>query len=121
MLGYVCKYAPVEIFESMGSKICRLDPTVTNFNQADTLMHANVCSFTKAVLEDVMTHDYEGVIFTTCCDSMRRLYEMCIRDSFKTGCHQRYPLHPDPADVYAVCHTFKHWNTTDPAFFPASV
>ena len=75
MLGYVCKYAPVEIFESMGSKICRLDPTVTNFNQADTLMHANVCSFTKAVLEDVMTHDYEGVIFTTCCDSMRRLYD----------------------------------------------
>lgn len=23
-------------------------------------MHANICSYTKAVLEDVMEHDYEG-------------------------------------------------------------
>lgn len=75
MLGYVCKYTPIELLESMGVEMKRLEPSVTDFTQADTLMHANICSYTKAVLEDVMEHDYEGVILTTCCDSIRRLYD----------------------------------------------
>lgn len=75
MLGYVCKYTPMELFEAMDTDIKRLEPSVTDFNHADTLMHANICSYTKAVLEDVMEHDYEGVILTTCCDSIRRLYD----------------------------------------------
>ena len=75
MLGYVCKYTPMELFEAMDTEITRLEPSVTDFNHADTLMHANICSYTKAVLEDVMEHDYEGVILTTCCDSIRRLYD----------------------------------------------
>lgn len=79
MLGYVCKYTPVEIFESLGVEMKRIEPSVSNFNQADTLMHANICSFTKSVLEDVMSNDdYEGVILTTCCDSIRRLYDTLI-------------------------------------------
>ena len=65
MLGYVCKYTPMELFEAMDTEITRLEPSVTDFNHADTLMHANICSYTKAVLEDVMEHDYEGVILTT--------------------------------------------------------
>lgn len=75
MLGYVCKYTPMELFEAMDTEITRLEPSVTDFNHADTLMHANICSYTKVVLEDVMEHDYEGVILTTCCDSIRRLYD----------------------------------------------
>ena len=73
MIGYVCKYTPVEVFEAMGVEIRRIQPEVTNFNQADTLMHPNICSFTKSVLEDVLAGDYEGVVLTTCCDSIRRL------------------------------------------------
>ena len=76
MLGYICKYAPVEIFESMGVEMHRIEPEVSNFNQADLRMHPNVCSFAKGVLEEVMTGAYEGVILTTCCDSIRRLYDV---------------------------------------------
>lgn len=76
MIGYVCKYTPVEVFESLGVEIGRIQPAVTNFNQADTLMHPNICSFTKSVLEDVLDGDYEGIVLTTCCDSIRRLYDV---------------------------------------------
>ena len=76
MLGYICKYAPVEIFQSMGAKTERIEPDVTSFNQAETRMHPNICSFAKGVLEDVVSKDYEGVILTTCCDSIRRLYDV---------------------------------------------
>ena len=81
MLGYICKYAPVEIFESMGTKMRRIEPDVTNFNQAEIRMHPNICSFAKGVLEEVMSSDYEGVILTTCCDSIRRLYDV-LREEY---------------------------------------
>ena len=76
MLGYICKYAPIEVFESMGVEMKRIDPQVSNFTQADMKMHPNICSFAKGVLEDVMAGGYEGVILTTCCDSIRRLYDV---------------------------------------------
>ncbi len=76
MIGYVCKYTPIEIFEAFDEKVHRIEPTALQFDSADTLMHPNVCFYTKAVLEDVMLGDYNGIILTTCCDSMRRLYDL---------------------------------------------
>lgn len=77
MIGYICKYAPIEIFESMGVEVKRIEPEVTNFNQADTFMHPNICSFTKGLLEELLdSNEYEGIILTTCCDSIRRLYDV---------------------------------------------
>lgn len=78
MLGYVCKYTPAEILEAFGSEIERMEPHATSFTKADTLMHANICSFSKAILEDFENHDYEGLILTTCCDSIRRLYDTLV-------------------------------------------
>lgn len=78
MIGYICKYTPIEIFESMGLEMKRIEPEVASFNQADTLMHPNICSFAKGVLEDVLANHYEGIILTTCCDSIRRLYDVLV-------------------------------------------
>ena len=75
MIGYVCKYTPVEVLETMGAEPVRMEPSVTNFDLADTLMHPNICSYAKAVLEDTASKNYEGVVLTTCCDSIRRLYD----------------------------------------------
>ncbi len=81
MLGYVCKYAPVEILESMGVEMKRIEPEVTSFSQAEVKMHPNVCSFAKGGLEEMMGGSYEGVILTTCCDSIHRLYDV-LREEF---------------------------------------
>lgn len=105
MLAYVCKYVPVEVFESMGTEMLRLQPSVADFNQADVLMHPNMCSYVKAVLEVLVGNtgsgsgsssvggsgggrnyaDLEGIVLTTCCDSVRRLYDVLkekMPDSF---------------------------------------
>lgn len=81
MIGYICKYAPIEVLESMGAKLERIEPDVTNFSQAEIRMHPNICSFAKGVLETVMEKDYEGIILTTCCDSIRRLYDV-LKEEF---------------------------------------
>ena len=79
MIGYVCKYTPVEVLEAMGAEPVRIDPSVADFDLADTLMHPNVCSYVKGVLEDAAEKPYEGIVLTTCCDSVRRLYDVLRR------------------------------------------
>ena len=74
-LGYACKYVPVEALESMGAHMVRIEPDekLTSFDEAEARMHANICSFAKAAFETVCASDLDGVVLTTCCDSMRRL------------------------------------------------
>ncbi len=76
MLAYFCKYVPEELLQAFGTELVCMEPHVTNFTQADALMHPNMCSFSKAVLEGFEKQDYEGMIFTSCCDSSRRLYDI---------------------------------------------
>lgn len=76
MIGYLCKYAPVEILEAFGETVQLLEPHVTDFSQADSIMHANICSFTKAALEEFSKGTYDGLLLTSCCDSGRRLYDV---------------------------------------------
>ncbi len=79
MIAYMCKYAPIEIIEAFGDTAVIAEPHASNFNQADTLMHPNICSYVKAVLEDFEGGAYDGMVFTTCCDSARRLYDALCR------------------------------------------
>lgn len=79
MIGYTCRYVPVEIFESMGTDIKRVDPNVISYDRAEAVMHGNQCSYIKGVFEDVMSSDYEGIILTNCCDSTKRLYDTLVK------------------------------------------
>ena len=76
MIGWVCKYTPVEALEAMGAGPVRINPAVTNFDEADAKMHPNICSYAKGVLEEFSGADYEGIVLTNCCDSIRRLYDV---------------------------------------------
>lgn len=99
MLGYICKYAPVEVFEAMGETVQRIEPQVTNFNQADMKMHPNICSFAKGVLEEVSKGEYDGIILTTCCDSIRRLY-----DVLKEEMQEKFIYIPSLEDTELILH-----------------
>ena len=74
-IGYVCKYVPVEALEAMGAHMERIDPdeSLVSFDAAESCMHANVCSFAKSTFETVLSGNLDGIVLTTCCDSMRRL------------------------------------------------
>lgn len=74
-IGYVCKYVPTEALEAMGAHMERIEPdeSLVSFDAAESCMHANVCSFAKATFETVLSGNLDGIVLTTCCDSMRRL------------------------------------------------
>lgn len=84
-LGYLCKYTPLEIFSALNVEMTRLDPVVSSFPTADALLHPNVCSYVKSVLETASSgfaNDPElcGIVLTTCCDSVKRLYDALTRE-----------------------------------------
>ena len=74
-IGYVCKYVPAEALEAMGAHMEHIEPdeSLVSFDAAESCMHANVCSFSKATFETVFSGNLDGIVLTTCCDSMRRL------------------------------------------------
>ena len=51
MIGYLCKYAPVEVLQSMGAEVSLIMPEASDFSRADVMLHPNICSFIKGVLE----------------------------------------------------------------------
>ena len=43
MIGYSCKYAPVELIQAYGGEARLLDAEAADFSAAATLTHANLC------------------------------------------------------------------------------
>ncbi len=80
MIGYICKYTPVEIIQAFDIKPNKLEPAVLNFDNADTLMHSTMCSYTKAVIEQCINEKIDKIVLVNCCDSIRRLYDILKND-----------------------------------------
>ncbi|MCD7808820.1 MAG: 2-hydroxyacyl-CoA dehydratase family protein, partial [Erysipelotrichaceae bacterium] len=81
MIGYLCKYVPVEVFAGFDEEIVQIMPNVETYSQAEDKIHMNTCAFIKAVLQDFVDHDYDGIILSNCCDSNRRLYDV-LKDMY---------------------------------------
>lgn len=75
MIGYNCKYAPVEIFEGFRKKFRLINNEVSNFDYASGKLHPNMCSHAKAMLEEIHTGNYKELVFINCCDSSRRIFD----------------------------------------------
>ena len=75
MIYYVCKYAPVEIFLGFDEDIVRADMEKSSFTGAESAMHANMCSVVKGLYEYLSQVPSGGILLTSCCDGMRRLYD----------------------------------------------
>ncbi|WP_029689218.1 acyl-CoA dehydratase activase [Thermoanaerobacter sp. A7A] len=82
MIGYICKYTPVEIIEAFGEEPVRLESGYKSHEHAEALIHSNMCSFAKGVLENIIENNIEEVILTACCDSIKRLYDV-LKDKVK--------------------------------------
>jgi predicted CoA-substrate-specific enzyme activase len=76
MIGYICKYTPIDLIEFLGSEPFRIEPSVKNFDKADALMHPNMCTYSKAALEEILSSGIDELILVNCCDSIKRLYDV---------------------------------------------
>jgi len=73
MIGYNCKYAPVEILAGFDEEYELINNETENFDYSAGKMHLNMCSHAKAMLEDIHSGNYKKLLFMNCCDSSRRV------------------------------------------------
>ncbi|MGN0523419.1 MAG: acyl-CoA dehydratase activase [Eubacterium sp.] len=97
MIGYNCKYAPVEILAGFGEMCELINREAESFDYSASKLHQNICSHAKAMLEDIHCKNYDKLLFMNCCDSARRVadtiknenidFTYCIDlPSCNTGC-----------------------------------
>jgi len=51
LVGYICKYTPIEVIESFGEKPERLESGFKSRERAEAMLHSNVCSYVKYSLQ----------------------------------------------------------------------
>ena len=74
MIGYSCKYAPVELIQAYGGEARLLDAEAADFSVAETLTHANLCCHAKALIQQAQGE--EELVLTDCCDATRRAFDV---------------------------------------------
>ena len=82
MIGFTCKYAPVELLAGFGAECRELNAEAENFDYAQGLTHMNMCSHIKALIEEVHRESAEELVLVNCCDSLRRAYDI-LKPSMK--------------------------------------
>ncbi len=76
MIGFSCAYTPLPLIDAAGFTPYRIFPVTESLDQAGSIMHDNMCSHVKRVLDRGMATDLPhlaGVVFMNSCESMRRL------------------------------------------------
>src|SRR5690554_1630674 len=91
MIGYICKYTPVELLSALGGKPELLNNEVDDFACADRLAHPNLCFQAKAFLQH--SRDVDRIILVSCCDSLRRVYDILqARESMNFSTPWIFPM-----------------------------
>lgn len=84
MIGYTCKYTPLELIMAFGEAGTLLNHEAVDFTYAETLTHNHYCCHAKAVLEDSRRAEVDGLVLVNCCDALRRVYDVA-REEKKDG------------------------------------
>lgn len=75
-LYYVCKYTPLELLESYGFEVERLEPALDAADSGESLAHPNLCGYGKAILQAVEEGAITRLFLMDCCDVCRRVYDV---------------------------------------------
>ncbi len=74
MIGYTCKYTPIELLRAFGGTPVLLDGEEPDFEQAEAMTHANLCCHAKALIQQGARTD--ELVLMDCCDSLRRSHDV---------------------------------------------
>ena len=95
---YACKYTPIELLAGFGAQARLAEADVSSFDEADRLAHPNLCGYGKGLIERLLAPDVHEVVLITCCDVIRRTYDVvCERGNLDFAYLLDLPHHRDAA------------------------
>lgn len=95
MIGYNCKYTPIELLRAYGGEPVLLDGEEKDFELAESLTHANLCCHAKALIQQGARA--EELALMDCCDSLRRTYDVLCKENHQAFLHLVDLPHEDGA------------------------
>ena len=85
MIGYFCKYTPLELLTACGGTPALLHAEAEDFETAESLTHANLCCHAKAMLQSGLTE--RELLLMDCCDSLRKVGDVLQAGSSHSFLH----------------------------------
>lgn len=82
VMGWLCLYAPEELFQAAGMLPLRVMGGEGETQQADAHLYSNFCSFVRSCLEEGFKGHYDlldGLVTCNNCDHIRHLYDVWSR------------------------------------------
>lgn len=80
VVHYPCKYVPVELLAGFGAGCWPCTYEAESFDHADELAHPNLCGYGKSLLAHTLDPSVHALVLTSCCDVMRRVYDIVKRE-----------------------------------------
>lgn len=80
IVHYPCKYVPAELLAGFGAGCWPCTFEAESFEVADELAHPNLCGYGKSLLAYAHRPDVHAMVLTSCCDVMRRAYDILRRE-----------------------------------------
>ncbi len=80
VVHYPCKYVPVELLAGFGAGCWPCTYEAESFDHADELAHPNLCGYGKSLLAHALDPSVHALVLTSCCDVMRRIYDIVKRE-----------------------------------------
>ncbi len=74
MIGYLCKYTPIELFAGFHQAPQLIAPSPSDAQDAD--VHPNLCSYAKTAYQYCTDNHVSEIVFTNCCDSLKRISDV---------------------------------------------
>ncbi|MDK2813713.1 MAG: hypothetical protein PWQ08_968 [Clostridiales bacterium] len=84
MIGFACKYAPAELLAGFGLDYEYAQPQVKAFDQSEGLLYPCICGYSKALIDESLRGAWEGLLFTDCCDAMKRAHDVLAREEYSS-------------------------------------
>ncbi len=79
---YTCPYVPAEWIAAHGLRPRRLIPLPTE-GRSVAMRLEGLCPYARAFVNDTAAENADGIVVTTLCDQMRRVYDLLVRGTDK--------------------------------------
>lgn len=93
MIGYTCKYTPVELLAAYGAEAVLLDREEPDFEAAEALTHSNLCCHAKSLIQQGA--GMKELVLVDCCDSLRRAHDVLRHEGGQSLLHMIDLPHED--------------------------
>jgi benzoyl-CoA reductase/2-hydroxyglutaryl-CoA dehydratase subunit BcrC/BadD/HgdB len=77
---YTCPYVPAEWIAAHGLQPCRIIPETANSGR-NIVRAEGLCPYVQGFIHELMAqNDNSGIVVTTVCDQMRRIFDIIVRE-----------------------------------------